>query len=418
MTTHHYRSFLRGLCVPLLLAQATCGPEAEIAPSVPLGIGPLDPAVLARERRDDTWRRWAERDRLQRSHTPLSVLPTPATRNRSRYDRRHPTAGPQPDRSVPDSVLVPHVSESFEDITPARVNYRPLLPIPAGEGGPSALHVQILLDRARFSPGILDGKWGQNTDKAIYWFQHAYGLPPTGQMDSRTYDRLVSLTPEAPLVKTFRVTPEVLEGPFVDIPSDIYARSELDCLCYESPAELVAERFHATREVLAQLNPHLDLDSLQQGMTLWAPNLVAAIPARTLPVARIVISKQGSYTQALDAAGTILFHFPSTLGSGYDPSPEGDFHVTAISFDPYFHYQPELFHEVPDHKPTAMLPKGPNSPVGVVWMALSKAHYGIHGTSSPGSIGYTSSHGCVRLTNWDARRLARQVRERTSVEFR
>lgn len=418
MTKHHYRSFLRALCVLLALAQATCGPEPEVAPSVPLGIGQLDPAVLARERWDDTWHRWAERDRLQRSHTPLSVLPMPATGSRSRHDRRHPTAAPQPDRSVPDSVLVREVSESFEDITPSRVNQRPVLPIPTGEGGPSALHVQILLDRARFSPGVLDGKWGQNTDKAIYWFQHAYGLPPTGQMDSYTYDRLVSLTPEAPLVKKFRVTSEVMEGPFVDIPSDVYARSELGCLCYESPAELLGERFHATREVLAQLNPHLDLDSLREGMTLWAPNLGAAIPARALPVARIVISKQGSYTQALDVAGRILFHFPSTLGSGYDPSPEGDFHVTAVTFDPYFHYQPDLFHEVPDQEPTAMLPKGPNSPVGVVWMALSKAHYGIHGTSSPESIGYTSSHGCVRLTNWDARRLARQVRERTSVEFR
>jgi lipoprotein-anchoring transpeptidase ErfK/SrfK len=119
----------------------------------------------------------------------------------------------------------------------------------------------------------------------------------------------------------------------------------------------------------------------------------------------------------VDASGNVLAHFPSTLGEGYDPSPTGDFHVTGIATDPTFNYQPSLMAEVPDTRPTAKLKPGPNSPVGTVWMALSKPHYGIHGTPAPETIGYANSHGCVRLTNWDAERLASLVKAGTPVQF-
>ena len=123
----------------------------------------------------------------------------------------------------------------------------------------------------------------------------------------------------------------------------------------------------------------------------------------------------------MDASGKILYHFPSTLGTGYlssaDESPTGGFPITSISWNPAFHYQPTLFADVSDKKPEAHLPKGPNSPVGVVWMALSKPHFGIHGTSAPETIGYSNSHGCVRLTNWDALELGRLVSKGTPVVF-
>jgi len=143
----------------------------------------------------------------------------------------------------------------------------------------------------------------------------------------------------------------------------------------------------------------------------------AANPADSVLIARLIISKTGFWTHAVDSAGHVIYHYPSTLGAGYDPSPTGDFKVTGVASDPKFHYQPKLFHEVPDTNPDAHLPPGPNSPVGVVWISLSKPHYGIHGTSSPETIGYVSSHGCVRLTNWDAFKLAEFVEPGTQVVF-
>jgi lipoprotein-anchoring transpeptidase ErfK/SrfK len=163
------------------------------------------------------------------------------------------------------------------------------------------------------------------------------------------------------------------------------------------------------------------LDHLTPGTRLVVPNVrdrTAANPADSVLIARLIISKTGFWTHAVDSAGHVIYHFPSTLGAGYDPSPTGDFKVTDVAADPAFHYQPKLFHEVPDTKPDAHLPPGPNSPVGVVWISLSKPHYGIHGTSSPETIGYVSSHGCVRLTNWDALKLADLVELGTPVEFR
>jgi lipoprotein-anchoring transpeptidase ErfK/SrfK len=134
-------------------------------------------------------------------------------------------------------------------------------------------------------------------------------------------------------------------------------------------------------------------------------------------VARIRVSKDGFYLHALDESGRILYHFPTTVGAGYDPSPSGDFRVTGVAYDPDFHYQPKLFADVPDTDEDALLPPGPNSPVGLVWMQLSKDNYGIHGTAEPATIGYGTSHGCVRLTNWDALFLANRTARETPVEF-
>jgi lipoprotein-anchoring transpeptidase ErfK/SrfK len=217
----------------------------------------------------------------------------------------------------------------------------------------------------------------------------------------------------------------------VTIPDNVYEQAKLDCLCYASAAEAVAEKFHTSQKLILQLNPGATLGNLTAGTVLLVPNVdVETVPSTptsvasdsstggvTGQVAKLVISKKGFWTHAVDAAGKILYHFPSTLGAGYDPSPTGDFKVTNIAWNPAFHYQPTLFAEVSDKKPEAHLPKGPNSPVGVVWMALSKPHYGIHGTSAPETIGYANSHGCVRLTNWDAIELGRLVSRGTPVVF-
>ena len=343
----------------------------------------------------------------------------------------------------------PETYADFERLSPgASDSALPAVRLPvSGEAqGPSVLYVQVLLDRSPFSPGILDGKWGKNTRKAVYWLQRASGLEPTGVVDSLTFVRLVDLAgrPDR-YVRTVRLTDEDVSGPFVEIPTDVHAQAELECMCYGSALEKVAEKYHAAPELLESLNAGRALDSLAAGDSLRVPNVEdgalasagagsAAVdtaggaadtagPSRNRispggEVASIVISIEGFYLHALDDQGRLLYHFPTTVGSKYQPSPTGEFHIASIAFDPWFHWQPTLFDEVPDTEEDERLRPGPNSPVGVVWMALSKDNYGIHGTGEPATIGYSTSHGCVRLTNWDARFLAERLREGVPVGFR
>ena len=310
-------------------------------------------------------------------------------------------------------------------ITAAETNAPPTrMPIPSVDEGPEILAVQILLDRSRFSPGAIDGIWGENTRKAVHWFQRAHHLDTTGIVDTATLERLREGAGGDQLVVAYRVTRDDVAGPFTAIPADVYEQARLDCLCYRSPRELLAERFHASPELLETLNPGVDLASVTAGSTIQVPAVRPFRPAEVgtdstmqSNIAEIVISKRHFWLQAHDAGGRIIYHFPSVLGSEYDPSPTGEFHVERIAWHPPFHYQPTLFHEVPDSEPEATLPPGPNSPVGVIWIALSEPHYGIHGTASPHTVGHTSSHGCVRLTNWDAAMLGRYLGVDTRVRF-
>jgi len=315
------------------------------------------------------------------------------------------------------------LSEARIEKAPTRFPFR----IP--QTGPLAVHLEILLDRAGFSPGIVDGTWGINAAKAVTFFakpddsaRFNGDSPPTVKsIDQATYDRLRSAAQPRPLMRWYTISNADLKGPFAPIPEGVYKQAKLPCLCYSSPAEGLGEKFHTTAKFLAQVNPRVKLTALESGMKLLVPNVDedgSAVPQDTAIAARLIISKKGYWTQALDAQGKIIYHFPSTLGAGYDPSPTGDFKVTNVSYDPAFKYQPKLFAEVPDSEPQAMLKPGPNSPVGVVWMSLSKPHYGIHGTSSPETIGYANSHGCVRLTNWDALRLSYLLPDGTPVQFK
>ena len=292
------------------------------------------------------------------------------------------------------------------------------LPLGGNVAGPSVAKLQVLLDRAGFSPGEIDGRWGDNTELALTWFQKEMDMKATGIADQATVQALSERGGSVDsLVTVYVLTAADVEGPFEPLPSDVYEKAELDRLGFESLGEKLGEQFHAAPSFLAQLNGGVTLDSLAAGDSLRVPN-VADARRRSGSVSRIVISGEAGWLHALAANGDILFHAPVTVGSSYDPSPDGAFTVTSVARDPSWHYQPKILASVPDDQEEATLPPGPNNAVGSVWMALSKEHYGIHGTSAPGTIGYASSAGCVRLTNWDALRLASMVSGGTPVRFR
>ncbi|HWS72593.1 MAG TPA: L,D-transpeptidase, partial [Thermoanaerobaculia bacterium] len=279
------------------------------------------------------------------------------------------------------------------------------------------LKTQVYLDRADFSVGPLDGRWGKNSAVSVWWFQRTHGLPETGDVDEATFRALAGAAGGVPVLKEYRLTASDTKGPFVSIPEDVYDKERLDCLCYESLKELLSEKFHTTQEFLEIVNPDVKFSQLREGDSIIVPNVREPLTTDRPDIAKIVISVAGNSFNGFDANNRLVFHGPTTLGNKYDPSPDETVKVVGIAQDPHFHYQPTLFHEVPDTDPEANLQPGPNSPVGVVWMALSKPHFGIHGTSDPDSIGYASSHGCVRLTNWDAEEVSHRITNGVLVEF-
>jgi len=308
--------------------------------------------------------------------------------------------------------------ESFKGLDANAINSAPVsLPITGDVRGPSVLRTQVYLDRNHFSVGVIDGRWGRNSAITVWWWQRAHGIAETGDVDDATFQSLAQAAGDVPVLVPYTLTADDLKGPFVHIPDDPYEKAKLDCMCYESLREELAERFHSSEDFLELLNPGVKINDLQAGATINVPNVRAPLTQDQQDIAKIVISIVGNTYNGLDASGNLVFHAPTTLGSTYDPSPDETLHVVAISPMPHFHYDPTLYHEVPDSEPDAHMNPGPNSPVGVVWMALSKAHYGMHGTPDPDSIGYASSHGCVRLTNWDAQEVSHRIHKGVEVSF-
>jgi lipoprotein-anchoring transpeptidase ErfK/SrfK len=310
------------------------------------------------------------------------------------------------------------------------------------------LQLQVALDREGFSTGAIDGQAGGNTKKALAAYQaRKGGMPPV----------------DLPAVTTYTITQADTEGPFVPaIPADLAEQAALPSLGYTSMVEAIAERYHATPLLIQRLNPDTRFAAGEQ---IQVPNVepfvapvekpemspearaadkqardaarkeAAARPAGTTgrgtrsssapqpntvlqrPDVVVTVSKSASALSVQDPSGSVIFYAPVTTGSQHDPLPIGEWKVNGVQFNPKFHYNPNLFWDANPAHSKATLPSGPNNPVGLVWIDLSREHYGIHGTPEPSAIGRTESHGCVRLTNWDALKLAGMVKPGTRVVF-
>jgi lipoprotein-anchoring transpeptidase ErfK/SrfK len=272
---------------------------------------------------------------------------------------------------------------------------------PGGEG-PNVIRAQILLDRARFSPGEIDGKYGGDMGVAVKGYQEAHNLDADGVIGPELWRSLLADT--RPLLTTYTITAADLKGPFGPIPEDVQEQAKMKWMGYESPAEGLAEKFHISTRLLRQLNPGKKFDAA--GVQLVVPAVERGIARRAT---RVVVSKSKRTVTAYGAGDRILASYPATMGGEHDPLPIGNWTITVVQRYPWFNYDPVHFWNASPEDAAAKLPPGPRNPAGVVWMGLSKPHYGIHGTPDPGRIRHGESAGCIRLTNWDASDLARMV---------
>jgi lipoprotein-anchoring transpeptidase ErfK/SrfK len=276
---------------------------------------------------------------------------------------------------------------------------------------PALVRAEVLLDRLRFSPGQIDGHGGPNVDEAIKAYQAAQGLADTGKLDRATFERLTAAAP--PPTTRYTVTRDDAMGPFTKrIPRRVEEQSKLKRLGYRNVVELLAERFHMDERLLRQLNPG---SRFEAGDEIVVTNVARGPEDEKAD--RLEVAKGERRLRAYSSDGVLLGSYPASIGSTEKPAPSGSFAVNRVAKGPTWTYNPKFqFKGVKARRPVTV-PAGPNNPVGAVWIDLTAETYGIHGTPEPRMIGKSFSHGCVRLTNWDALDLATLVHKGTTVDF-
>ncbi|URW76557.1 L,D-transpeptidase family protein [Sphingomonas donggukensis] len=298
----------------------------------------------------------------------------------------------------------------------------------------STMHVQVILDKLAFGPGVIDGRGGESLKAALRGFQESRGLTVTGKPDAETMRALYPYRQWRP-TKTITLTPSMLAGPYLNpIPKDYEEQAKLPALGYRSPLEKLAEMFHTTPQTLVDLNSRETM--LSAGTKVVVPNALPTSRNYTIddatwrstvdmlnvdatqPAAdHIVVDKSEGVLKVYDAQNTLVAQFSATMGSAKFPLPLGTWTIKGAAYNPDWNFDPDLIANTKPGAKEAVLPPGPNNPVGVVWLDLSKPHYGIHGTAEPQNIGRSESNGCIRLTNWDVARLALMVKPGTKAVF-
>lgn len=328
------------------------------------------------------------------------------------------------------------------------------------------LKVQVLLDRLHFSPGAIDGRDGENFRGALSAFAVAQGLPATTALTQEVFDKLQAAGAD-PVIVDYTITEADTAGPFVEkIPAKMEEQASLEAMGYTDAREMLAERFHMSRDLLGALNPDAAFDKVGTVIAVAAVpamergkpkaeakartkgkakdgdkdearkkeeakkevskdennkgdgNAEAKVDEPAKKVTRIEVDKSSRQVRAFDADGKLRAFYPASIGSEEKPAPSGSAKVEAVAYEPTYTYDPKYAFKGVKAKEKFTLRPGPNNPVGLVWIDLSIPSYGIHGTPEPEKVGKTESHGCIRLTNWDVRELAGLLERGATVEFK
>ncbi|MGF6178582.1 L,D-transpeptidase family protein [Ensifer sp. 4252] len=273
---------------------------------------------------------------------------------------------------------------------------------------PAIVQLQVLLDRAGSSPGVIDGYFGENVSKAVAGFEAMNGLPSDGKLDPEVIARLNN---SSPVVQSYKITTDDKADLVQTIPEDYGEKAQMDHLGYTSVAEKLSERFHMDIDLLKALNPQASF-AVGETISVTIPG-----PFKTGKVKRIEANRRTAHLYAYGDDGILLAVYPATIGSSESPAPSGRHKVKGVARMPTYIYNPRINFKQGDNTKVLTIPGGPNGPVGTVWIDLSKPTYGIHGTPEPALIDKVGSHGCVRLANWDVEELAAMVEPGVSVEF-